>query len=57
MLGLVSEPRRDLPRAAFVALACALPLALLAIHVELGHQGDLAFFHEWYLAFRGSSAF
>lgn len=52
----VPEPR-DLPRPVFVGLACALPLALFAIHRELGHAGDLGFFHEWYLAFREGSAF
>ncbi len=46
---------RDLPRPIFLGLACALPLALFAIHRELGHAGDLGFFHEWYLAFREGS--
>lgn len=46
-----------MPRALFVALACTLPLALFAIHRDLGHAGDLSFFHEWYLAFRASDAF
>ncbi|MCZ7685206.1 MAG: hypothetical protein M5U28_43105 [Sandaracinaceae bacterium] len=48
---------RDLPRPIFLGLACALPLALFAIHRELGHAGDLGFFHEWYLALREGSAF
>lgn len=51
------EAPKDLPRAAFVLLACALPIALFAIHRDLGHRGDLEFFHDWYLAFRASPAF
>ncbi len=51
------EAPKDLPRAAFVALACALPLALFAVHHDLGHRGDLEFFHDWYRAFRASPAF
>lgn len=41
----------------FAALAIALPLALATFHLELGHAGDIAFFHEWYLAFRDGPAF
>jgi len=37
-----------------VALA---PLALWALHHRLGHDGDIGFFHEWYLAFREGPAF
>lgn len=47
----------DVPRALFALLACALPIALFFIHHDLGHEGDLGFFHEWYLAFRESAAF
>ncbi|MGE0786703.1 MAG: hypothetical protein AB7S26_13610 [Sandaracinaceae bacterium] len=51
------DEQRDLPRGAFVALALALPLALFAVHHDLGHAGDLEFFHRWYLAFREGPAF
>jgi hypothetical protein len=47
----------DLPRGAFAAIAIALPVGLALFHRELGHAGDIAFFRDWYLAFRESSAF
>lgn len=34
-----------------------LPLLLWAVHHRLGHDGDIGFFHEWYLAFREGGAF
>lgn len=51
------DTRPDLPRWAFVALAVALPLGLLALHRTLGHQGDLRFFLDWYRAVTASPAF
>lgn len=47
----------DLPRRIFVALALGLPVALGAAHHGLGHEGDLDFFFDWYLAFREGAAF
>ena len=47
----------DLSARVFVALAIALPLAFLGLHAGLGHEGDIAFFHAWYLAFRAGSDF
>jgi hypothetical protein len=41
----------------FFALAVAAPVALLVVHRGLGHEGDIAFFYEWYLAFREGPAF
>jgi len=38
------------------AVLC-LPLAALALHHGAGHGGDLAFFHQWYLAFREGPSF
>ncbi len=52
-----ADARRDLPSLAFTALAFGLPLALLLAHHDLGHEGDIAFFHDWYLAFREGPAF
>ncbi len=40
-----------------MCLAVGLPLVMLAIHRQLGHQGDLRFFYDWYQAFLSSSAF
>src|SRR5690606_40899934 len=48
---------RDLSRPVFAALAVGLPLALWLVHRGRGHEGDLAMFHGWYLAFRESAAF
>lgn len=48
----------DLRRGVFLAAAVLAPIALACVHVGLGlgHGGDLAFFREWYLAFRASPA-
>ncbi|MFT5354197.1 MAG: hypothetical protein ACI9KE_001400 [Polyangiales bacterium] len=50
---LASEPSAAL----FGLLALGLPLCLWAIHHGLGHESDIRFFYDWYLAFRGDSAF
>ncbi|MEZ4338004.1 MAG: hypothetical protein R3B82_15395 [Sandaracinaceae bacterium] len=47
----------DLPAHAFVALAVAFPVALWAAHHGLGHEGDIAFFADWYRAFRDGPGF
>jgi hypothetical protein len=47
----------DVPPPVFLVLAVALPAALFGVHHGLGHEGDIAFFHEWYLAFREGPAF
>lgn len=49
--------KRDLPAPLFASIACALPLALLALHRDLGQHGDIGFFHEWSRAFAESAAF
>ena len=38
-------------------IAVALPCALWMVHHGLGHEGDIRFFYEWYLAFREGPAF
>ena len=52
-----STPPPDLGRLPFAAAAALLPLALLALHHDLGHHGDIGFFHDWYEAFRAGPAF
>lgn len=47
---------RDLPRWAFGVLAL-LPFALLPLHSELGHRGDVVFFDAWCAAVREGAAF
>lgn len=47
----------DLDRRAFAALAVLVPVALWALHHGLGHEGDIGFFRDWYLAFREGPAF
>jgi len=47
---------RDLPRWTFGVLAL-LPFALLPLHAELGHRGDVAFFDAWCSAVREGAAF
>ncbi len=47
----------DVSRGWFVMFAVAFPAAMLMVHAGLGHEGDIAFFHEWYLAFRDGPAF
>lgn len=49
--------KRDLGALLFVSLACGLPLALLALHRDLGQHGDIEFFHQWSRAFGESAAF
>lgn len=44
------------PRA-FAVLALVLPLSFAALHLRLGHAGDIEFFHRWYLAVRAGGAF
>ncbi len=43
-------PAEVLGARAFAALAISLPLALAALHLRLGHAGDIEFFHRWYLS-------
>lgn len=50
-------PQEDLDARVFGVLAALLPFGLLVVHRGLGHEGDLAFFHEWYLAFRDGAGF
>lgn len=52
-----SHPRPDLPARGLAAIAIAFPCALWAVHHGLGHEGDIRFFYEWYLAFREGPAF
>jgi hypothetical protein len=47
----------DLSRKTFPALVVALPCALWAVHHSLGHEGDIGFFYDWYLAFRQGAGF
>ncbi len=47
----------DLPKWLFQALALCLPCLLLVFHRGSGHQGDLAFFFDWYRSFAESPAF
>ncbi|MCU0675323.1 MAG: hypothetical protein MUE69_21330, partial [Myxococcota bacterium] len=47
---------RDLPRWAFGVLAL-LPFALLPLHAELGHHGDVVFFDAWCAAVRDGAGF
>lgn len=53
----MSREDEDLSPARFRALAILLPMGLLALHRDLGHHGDIEFFHDWYLAFREGPAF
>ena len=41
----------------FALLAAALPLLLWLFHHGVGHEGDIRFFYDWYLAFRQGAAF
>lgn len=51
-------PRQGEPSATiFALLSIALPLTLWGLHHDLGHEADMRFFHEWYLAFREGPAF
>ncbi len=43
----------DLPGPAFVLLSICLPAGLLAIHRDLGHQGDMLVFLDWYRTVSG----
>jgi hypothetical protein len=43
-------PAEVLGARAFAALAISLPLAFAALHLRLGHAGDIEFFHRWYLS-------
>lgn len=47
----------DVPKTTFAALAVGLPIAFWAAHHPHGHEGDIGFFYEWYLAFRDGAAF
>ncbi|MBN2494636.1 MAG: hypothetical protein JXR96_08615 [Deltaproteobacteria bacterium] len=51
------DQSRDLCGWAFALAAAGLPLALLAVHLDLGHRGDVRFFYDWYLAFRQGAGF
>lgn len=54
------SPKRGLAEPSalvFAVLAISLPLALWALHHGFGHEGDIRFFHEWYLAFREGNEF
>ena len=47
----------DLRPLTFRVLALALPFGMLALHHDVGHEGDIRFFYDWYLAIREGSAF